>query len=614
VVRKINSGKQFKLTKKGSVMKKVFILLISVVIFFNCDDRAKVQQEAQVFLDAYTERMLALYYDTSEAEWRSNTYIVEGDTATAAATRQVKEAYAAFTGSKENIERTRAFLEKKDKLTPLQVKQLEKILYAAGNNPQIVPEIVKERIKAETEQTEKLYGFDFRLGGKSVSTNNIDNVLKEETNLQKRLEAWEASKEVGKVLKEGLINLQELRNKTVQALGYSDYFSYQVSDYGMTTQEMLDLNRRLIEEIRPLYREMHTFARYELAKKYGVEEVPEMLPAHWLPNRWGQDWNAMVSVKGFDLDKVLKEKSAEWLMKQGEQFYVSTGFEALQESFWEESSLYPLPPEAGYKKNNHASAWHMDLQNDVRCLMSVIPNAEWYETVHHELGHIYYYISYTNPNVPPVLREGANRAYHEAVGSLLGLAAMQKPFLTNLNLVDENAETDDMQALLKEALNYIIFIPWSAGVMTEFEHELYANNLAPAQFNQKWWELKKKYQGIVAPSERGEEYCDAASKTHISDDAAQYYDYALSNVQLFQLHNYIAENILKQAPRATNYYGNKEVGDFLRGILEKGATEDWRKLIKEKTGEELNANAMLNYFAPLMDYLKDINKGRKYTI
>jgi peptidyl-dipeptidase A len=539
---------------------------------------------------------------------------VEGDTATAAATRQVKEAYAAFTGSKENIERTRAFLEKKDKLTPLQVKQLEKILYAAGNNPQIVPEIVKERIKAETEQTEKLYGFDFRLGGKSVSPNNIDNVLKEETNLQKRLEAWEASKEVGKVLKEGLINLQELRNKTVQALGYSDYFSYQVSDYGMTTQEMLDLNRRLIEEIRPLYRELHTFARYELAKKYGVEEVPEMLPAHWLPNRWGQDWNAMVSVKGFDLDKVLKEKSAEWLMKQGEQFYVSTGFEALQESFWEESSLYPLPPEAGYKKNNHASAWHMDLQNDVRCLMSVIPNAEWYETVHHELGHIYYYISYTNPNVPPVLREGANRAYHEAVGSLLGLAAMQKPFLTNLNLVDENAETDDMQALLKEALNYIIFIPWSAGVMTEFEHELYANNLAPAQFNQKWWELKKKYQGIVAPSERGEEYCDAASKTHISDDAAQYYDYALSNVQLFQLHNYIAENILKQAPRATNYYGNKEVGDFLRGILEKGATEDWRKLIKEKTGEELNANAMLNYFAPLMDYLKDINKGRKYTI
>jgi peptidyl-dipeptidase A len=216
--------------------------------------------------------------------------------------------------------------------------------------------------------------------------------------------------------------------------------------------------------------------------------------------------------------------------------------------------------------------------------------------------------------VPPVLREGANRAYHEAVGSLLGLAAMQKPFLAHLELIDENTETDDMQALLKEALNYIIFIPWSAGVMTEFEHELYANNLTPDQFNQKWWELKRKYQGIEAPSERGEEYCDAASKTHISDDAAQYYDYALSYVQLFQMHNYIAENILKQDPRATNYYGNQEAGDFLRGILEKGATEDWRKLLKEKTGEDLNANAMLNYFAPLMDYLKEINQGRKYTL
>jgi peptidyl-dipeptidase A len=595
-------------------MKRLLMMLMLAGIIFSCDDSTKKQQEAQAFLDAYTEEMLELYSQASEAEWRSNTYIVDGDTATAAATRKAKEAYAAFTGSKENIEKTQAFLQLKERLTPLQVKQLEKILYTAGNNPQIVPEIVKERIKAETEQTEKLYGFDFRIGEKSVSTNDIDNILKEETNLLKRLKAWEASKEVGKALKDGLVNLRALRNKTVRALEYSDYFAYQVSDYSMTVQEMLDLNRRIIEEIWPLYRELHTYARYELAKKYNIEEVPDMLPAHWLPNRWGQDWNAMVSVEGIDLDKVLKEKTAEWLMKQGEQFYISTGFEPLPQIFWGKSSLYPLPRDAGYKKNNHASAWHMDLQTDVRCLMSVIPNAEWYETVHHELGHIYYYISYTNPNIPPVLREGANRAYHEAVGSLLGLAAMQKPFLANLKLIDEDTKTDDMQALLKEALNYIIFIPWSSGVMTEFEYELYANELNPDQFNRKWWELKKKYQGIVAPSERGEEYCDAASKTHISDDAAQYYDYALSNIQLFQMHNYIARNILKQNPGSTNYYGNKDVGKFLREIMEKGATEDWRTLLKEKTGEELSAGAMLNYFAPLMDYLKEINEGRRYTL
>lgn len=322
----------------------------------------------------------------------------------------------------------------------------------------------------------------------------------------------------------------------------------------------------------------------------------------------------MVSVEGIDLDEVLGEKSAEWLNKQSERFYISMGFEELPQSFWDKSSLYPLPPGSDHKKNNHASAWHMDLQEDVRSLMSVIPNADWYETVHHELGHVYYYIAYTNPNVPPLLREGANRAYHEAVGSLLGFAAMQKPFLTHLNLIPEGTESDEMQTLLKEALNFIVFIPWSAGVMTEFEYELYSKNLSKDAFNKKWWELKRQYQGIVPPSERGEEYCDATSKTHISDDAAQYYDYALSNVQLFQLHNHIATKILKQDPRSTNYYGSKETGTFLNSILSKGASQDWRELLREKIGEDLSAKAMLNYFEPLMEYLKEANKGREYTL
>src|SRR5690606_24240188 len=163
------------------------------------------------------------------------------------------------------------------------------------------------------------------------------------------------------------------------------------------------------------------------------------------------------------------------------------------------------------KKNNHASAWHLDLDRDVRSLMSVEPNPSWWETTHHELGHIYYYMEYTNPDVPLVLRRGANRAFHEAVGSLLGLASLQKPFLAGRGLLPEGAkdsETDDTQALLKEALNYVVFIPWSAGVMTEFERDLYAENLSADQFNERWWELKQQYQGIAPPTERGAQYAD----------------------------------------------------------------------------------------------------------
>ncbi|EMR03514.1 M2 family metallopeptidase [Cesiribacter andamanensis] len=256
----------------------------------------------------------------------------------------------------------------------------------------------------------------------------------------------------------------------------------------------------------------------------------------------------------------------------------------------------------------------MDLEQDVRCLQSVIPNEEWYETTHHELGHIYYYISYTNPEVPPLLRSGANRAFHEAVGSMLGLASMQKPFLAGLGLIDAGVETDQTQTLLKEALNYIVFIPFAAGVMTEFEHDLYAAQLSENQLNQRWWELARTYQGMVPPADRGEEYTDAASKTHINDDAAQYYDYAISYALLFQMHEHIARDILKQDPRSTNYYGNKQVGQFLKDLLSPGATRDWRSLLRETTGEDLSAKAMLNYFEPLMPYLKQVNAGRTYTL
>ncbi|MDX5420965.1 MAG: M2 family metallopeptidase [Hymenobacteraceae bacterium] len=577
-------------------------------------EMTQVQQEAQAFLDQYTDLYKKLYAASAEAEWTSNTRIVEGDTLNAAATRRANEAFAAFTGSVENIETARAMLARREELTPLQVKQFEAILYTGANNPQTIPDIVKARIKAETEQTERLYGFNYRVFEKEVSTNDIDNMLRNENDLKRRLAAWEASKEVGKGLRKGLLNLRELRNQTVQDLGYNDYFSYQASDYDMTREEMMALMQQLNEELRPLYRELHTYARYELAKKYGVKEVPDFLPAHWLPNRWGQDWSAMVEVQGIDLDAALKPKGAKWQIEQAERFYVSLGFANLPTSFYEKSSLYPLPPNAGYKKNNHASAWHMNLENDVRCLMSVEPNADWYETTHHELGHIYYYLTYTNPDVPPLLRGGANRAYHEAIGSLMGLAAMQKPFLAELNLIEPNTQTDEVQSLLKEALSYVTFIPFSAGVMSEWEHDFYARNLPADQLNKRWWELVRKYQGIVPPTERGEEFTDAATKTHINDDAAQYYDYALSYVILFQLHDHIANNILKQNPRATNYYGSEEVGSFLRDIMYPGASADWRQMLQEKTGEELSARAMVAYFQPLMDYLKEQNKGRKYTL
>ncbi|MDQ3394750.1 MAG: M2 family metallopeptidase [Bacteroidota bacterium] len=600
--------------KRNSLYLTFFVLVVSCSVPKTEDQSVNIKLDAQQFLDHYTQEFVHLYYESAEAEWASNTRILEGDTSNAYKTRLANETFAKFTGSSQVIEKTTALLKEKDKLDPLQVKQLENILYAAANNPETIEAVVKRRIKAETVQTERLFGFDYKIGDKAVSTNEIDEILRSDFNLTNRLRAWEASKEVGKQLKEGIVTLRQLRNETVQALGYPDYFTYQVSDYGMDVKEMMELNQKLIQDIWPLYRELHTYARYELANRYKEKNVPEMLPAHWLPNRWGQDWSAMVNVEGIDLNATLAEKGPEWLVEQSERFYISLGFDSLPKSFYAKSSLYPVPPGAPYKKNNHASAWHLDLNKDLRSLMSVEPNTDWYVTTHHELGHIYYFMSYTNLDVPPLLRQGANRAFHEAVGSLMGLAATQKPFLEHLKLIPENTKTDQMQTLLKEALQYVTFIPFSAGVMTSFEHDLYVNNLSPDEFNKRWWELSRKFQGINPPKERGEEYADATSKTHINDDPAQYYDYALSFVLLFQLHDHIAKNILKQDPRATNYYGSKETGKFLHELLRQGSSKDWRELLKETTGEDINAKAMLSYFEPLMAHLKEVNKGRVHTL
>ncbi len=579
--------------------------------------------EAGRFLDAYNATYQKLSTASSEAQWLSNTHIVEGDETNATRTRAADEALAAFTGSVQNIETARAMLEHRAELSDLHARELDRVLFLAAENPQTIPEVVKARIAAETTQTETLYGFEFKLDGKELTPNEIDEGLRTETDLGKRRRIWEASKEVGKVLRPGLVNLQQLRNESVRPLGYPDFFSYMASEYGMSTEELAAQIEQINRELRPLFRELHTWARYELARRYG-QPVPDLIPADWLPNRWGQDWSGLVDVPGFDLDPALKTKGPEWLVHQAERFYVSLGFPNLPQSFWDKSSLYPLPPDAGFKKNTHASAWHMDLDRDVRSLMSVEPNTEWYETTHHELGHIYYYMSYTNPAVPPLLREGANRAYHEAVGSMMGLAAMQPRFVAGVGLDTGTMQTgtmqpgatkpDPMQVLLKQALNYAVFIPWSAGTMFSFEKELYADELPPSQWNQRWWELVARYQGVAPPTARGEEFCDAATKTHINDDPAGYYDYALSYVLLFQLHDHIAREILHEDPRDTNYYGRKEVGDFLSSILTPGMTVDWDVMLREKTGEGLSAKPMLRYFEPLMAWLKEQNKGRKATL
>jgi peptidyl-dipeptidase A len=576
-------------------------------------DGVTLDQMAREFLDGFVKDWLPLQTAAEEANWAASTDVSESHTAAQVAANLAVNRYV---GDPRVIDTVKRLLGQKDDLLDSTIRQLEKVRLRAAEAPGTVPEVVKARAEAEARQAAAQDGFAFRIrrGDKETpaSANDIDRILVESRDLDERKAAWEASKEIGRPLREGLLRLRDIRNKVARAMGFDDFFALQVADYGMTVPEMLALCDRLIAEMAPLHRQLHAWARAALAKRYGAE-VPRdgKIPAHWLSNRWGQDWPGLV--EGIDMDAPFKGKPREFITEQAERFYVSLGFPRLPRSFWEKSDLYPADPKSGRKKNSHASAWHIDLADDVRSLMSIEADSRWFTTAHHELGHIYYYISYSTPEVPYLLRAGANRAFHEAVGDLIGLAAGQRPYLKQVGLLSPGAEkAAAVTFLLDSALDgaSVVFLPWSAGVMTRFEHDFYAGKIDDGALNAAWWALVGQYQGIAPPGVRPETLCDAATKTHINDDAAQYYDYAIATAIKFQLHDHIAREILKADPRECNYYGNKRVGEFLRGILAPGATRDWNAVLREATGEGLSARAMAAYFAPLAGWLERENRGR----
>jgi peptidyl-dipeptidase A len=568
-------------------------------------DAATVQE----FLNNYNDSYQTLWTASESANYTAGSDITPGHTkARIAADRALGD----FLGSTKVIERLSKLRGRTD-LTALQDRQIDVAWQEAAHYPGTLGKAVEELIVTEAVINDSLYAYHYilELPGQEprrVTPNEIGDLLASTVDLAERQAIWECSKRIGPKLKDGLVQLQGLRNQTAREMGFSSFFGLEVADYGLNSKEMISLMDELIAGIMPLYQQLHCWVKHKLAEKYGVP-VPTRIPAHWLDNRWAQEWPGIVA--GIDLDELVANAEPQWLVEQGERFYVSMGFETLPANFWSRSDIYELPANATRSKNTHASAWHIDLDQDVRTLMSVKSDFDWFRTTHHELGHIYYYLAYSRPEVPAILRRGANRAFHEGVGSLIELAATQMPYLQQIEIMSESEAPPEISWLLNQALTGgVVFMPFACGTMTHWEHDLYEEDLPRHQYNTRWWQYAGQYQGIAPPTERGEDHCDPATKTHIIDDPAQYYDYAISTVILHQLHQYICEEILKQDVRAANYYGNKAVGTYLDSILRQGATLDWTKIMHDATGSDLSSAAMLAYFAPLQAWLEEENVGR----
>lgn len=577
-------------------------------------DVTLARSRAAEFLAFYNGVLPAMTARQQEAQWESSRDVNDRH---AGARVGADAVFNAFVGSGYVVRTARELLAHAAELDALTVRQLRYVLLDAAYAPGSAPALAARRVEAEARQAELQDGFTFCLARASPATRcarpanagDLDEALRRERDLATRARLWAASKEVGDELRGGLIELRALRNATARELGYPDFYALKIADYGMTTDAMMDLLDRAVEQVRPLYRELHCDARHRLAARYHAAVPPRAIPAHWLDNRWAQSWPGLVPA--VDLDPLFARREAEWFPRTAERYYVSMGFDPLPAAFWERSDLYPVPAGGARRKNAHASAWHIDLDADVRSLMSVRPDAAWFDTAHHELGHIYYFRAYSRPEVPPVLRRGANRGFHEAVGELIAMSTQQEPYLRSLGVLPPGRPLEQDAMLLAQALEGgPVYFMFAAGTMSHFEHDLYAGDLPTAELNARWWRHVRDYQGVEPPSPRDETHCDACTKSHINDDPGEYYDYAVATMLRYQLHEHLCRSIVHADPHICTYANNRAVGDALRRLLAPGASRDWRELLRETTGEDLSAAAMLRYFEPLRAHLAHENQGR----
>lgn len=565
-----------------------------------------LQERADRFLALANAGYQSLIALRDSTDWDLNTDITP---AHEAAAETASKAYSAFVGNPALIAEARELLAHRAELDPLTVRQLQRLLLEAAEAPMTAPALAADRIAAEVRQAAVIGEYEFRFRGQPISVNDLEARLRSSTDIAERRELWESSMLVGPLLKPGLVRLRDLRNGVARELGYPDYFSLQYAAYGLDAAGMVRLNDELLRAIRPLYLQLHTWAKYELAKRYG-QPVPRRIPAHWLPNRWGQEWPGLVPAA--DCDAAIARHPREWIVRTAERFYTGMGFAPLPATFWERSDFYPLPPEAMRRKSQQGVCYQIDLDQDVRALLSVEANTDWFGTAHHELGHAFYMLAYSRPGIPPLLRDSPTNALHEGIAELAGNVCFQAPYLRRLGLLPSDAAPDSIAFLLNDALNSTLpLLAFGAGTMTHWEADFYAGDLPDDQWNARWWQYARDFQGIEPPETRSEEFCDAATKTHINTVPAYFANYAVATVVRFQLLDHIAKRIVHQPPQACDFSQSPEAGAFLRGIMERGATEDWRTILREATGEDFSARALIEYFAPLQRWLEEQNRGRQ---
>ncbi len=431
------------------------------------------------------------------------------------------------------------------------------------------------------------------------------------------LEAWVGWRTISPPMRRDYQRFAELGNKGARELGFADLGAMWRSKYDMSPEDFAVEVDRLWGQVRPLYEALHCYVRQRLNAIYGSAVAPAEGPiaAHLLGNMWAQSWQNIYPLvapedadPGFDLTERLQSAGLDELemVRYGERFFTSLGFEPLPETFWRRS-LFTQPADRDVVC--HASAWDIDTQDDLRIKMCIEITGEDFDTIHHELGHNFYQRAYSGQ--PVLFRESANDGFHEGVGDTISLSVTPK-YLVEVGLLE--AETDpskDLGILLKSALDKVAFLPFGM-VVDRWRWQVFSGDIGPDEYNTGWWRLRERYQGIRPPVERSEADFDPGAKYHIPANTP-YSRYFLAQILQYQFHRALCEVAGHRGPlHRCSIYGNRQAGERLIRMLEMGASRPWPEALEAISGRrEMDATAILDYFEPLQKWLDEENEGQR---
>ena len=566
--------------------------------------------QAKAFTDRVDRELKQLWTDWERAEWVKSTYITHDTEIIAAHFHEKVLSY-----SSKTINEALRF----DGLTldPDTDRKL-KLLKISATLPPPADKDQRKRLAQLSAELGSMYGKGkYCKNGECRDLGELSTIIASSRDYDAMLEAWVGWRTVGRAMRPKYAEMVELANAGAKELGFSDVGELWRAKYDMPPAAFRDESERLWNQVKPLYEALHCHVRAALAKTYGADkvDVTGKIPAHLLGNMWAQRWlNIYPLVEPYkgqasiDVTRALKRRryDARKMVKAGEAFFTSLGLDPLPETFWTRSQ-FTKPKDR--EVECHASAWDVSFNNDLRIKMCINVDEESFTTVHHELGHNYYYMHYWK--LPVLYQAGAHDGFHEGIGDTLALS-VTPGYLKQIGILDRVQKNQKalINLQMKEALDKIAFLPFGK-LIDQWRWDVFSGKIPPDKYSEGWWAMREKYQGIKAPVPRTEDDFDPGAKYHIPSNVP-YTRYFLARVLQFQFHRALCKVSGHTGPmHQCSIYGSKAAGEKLRAMLSMGARRPWPDALEALTGErEMDATAMLDYFAPLMKWLEAQNTGR----